>query len=118
MESAGHAAPHDVGRANAPANPTLPWCCVRLSLLIMSTSTPAIRTNPRNQNHHLYDNNGTWWIHFHVHHPDYTKSRIRESLGTKCLTNARELRDLALAHLALHAQLGEPARPALERRAA
>ena len=84
----------------------------------MSTNTPALRTNLRNLNHHLYDNNGTWWIHFHVHHPDYTKSRIRESLGTKCLTRARELRDLVLNHLVLHAKLGEPVRPALERRAA
>ena len=91
---------------------------MRLSLHIMSTNTLALRTNLRNLNHHLYNNNGTWWIHFHVHRPDSTKERIRESLGTKCLTTARELRDLALAHLALHARLGEPARPLLEWRAA
>ena len=118
MECAGHAAPCDAGRANAPANQTLPWCRVRLSLHIMSTNTLALRTNPRNLNHHLYDNHGTWWIHFHVHGPDYTKARIRESLGTNCLTTARELRDLAFAHLALHARLGEPVRPMQEGRAA
>ena len=84
----------------------------------MSTNTLALRTNARNLNHHLYNNNGTWWIHFHVHHPDYTKSRVRESLGTKCLTTARTLRDQALAHLALHAQLGEPVRLRQEGRAA
>ena len=106
MESAGPVALHDVGWANAPTNQSLPWCSVRLSLHIMSTNTLALRINLRNQNHHLYNNNGTWWIHFHVHHPDYTKSRVRESLGTNCLHVARELRDLALAHLALHARLG------------
>ena len=84
----------------------------------MSSNTLALRTNPRNLNHHLYDNNGTWWIHFHVHHPDYTKSRIRESLGTKCLATARELRDLVLSHLALHARLGEPICSMQEGRAA
>lgn len=84
----------------------------------MSTSTLALRTNPRNLNHHLYNNNGTWWIHFHLHRPDYTKARIRESLGTKCLTRARELRDLAFDHLSLHARLGEPARPMQTARAA
>jgi len=81
-------------------------------------NTVALRTNLRNPNHHLYDNNGTWWIHFHVHCPDYTKARIRESLGTKCLNTARELRDLALTHLRLHAQLGEPIRSMRQRRAA
>ena len=84
----------------------------------MATNTLALRTNPRNRNHHLYNNNGTWWIHFHVHHPDYTKSRVRESLGTHCLAAARELRDVALAHFALHARLGEPVRPMQEGRAA
>jgi len=113
VECLGHAAPYDVGRANAPANQTLRWCCVRISLHIMSTSTLALRTNPRNLNHHLYNNNGTWWIHFCVHRPDYTKARIRESLGTKCLTTARELRDLAF-----HARLGEPRRLMPQRRAA
>ena len=118
MECPGHTAPNDVGRANAPANQTLPWCGVRISLYIMSTNALALRTNPRNLNHHLYNNNGTWWIHFHVHCPDFTKERIRESLGTRCLTTARELRDLALAHLALHARLGEPVRTMQEGRAA
>jgi hypothetical protein len=84
----------------------------------MATNTLALRTNPRNRNHHLYNNNGTWWIHFHVHHPDYTKSRVRESLGTHCLAVARDLRDLALAHLALHARLGEPVHSMQEGRAA
>ena len=84
----------------------------------MATNTLALRTNSRNRNHHLYNNNGTWWIHFHVHHPDYTKSRVRESLGTSCLRVARELRDLALAHLALHSRLGEPVRSTQEGRAA
>lgn len=107
-----------MGWANVPANQTLPGCCVRISLYAMKVSTLAIRTNSRNLNHHLYDNNGTWWMHFHLHRPDYTKTRIRESLGTKCLATARELRDVALAHLAIHTELGEPARSLMERRAA
>ncbi len=84
----------------------------------MKLNILAVRTNPENRNHHLYNNNGTWWIHFHVHGPDFTKSRIRESLGTHCLKTARELRDVALAHMALHGAGAEPARPALRRQAA
>lgn len=114
----GLAAPHDVDRANAPINQSLPKCSVWSSNHIMSNSTLAIRTNQRNLNHHLYNNNGIWWVHFSLHRPDHTKDRIRESLGTKCLATARELRDLALAHLELNASLGEPSRMSQERRAA
>jgi len=84
----------------------------------MSNTILAIRTNPRNLNHHLFNNNGTWWIHFCLHRPDFTKERVRESLGTACLATARELRDLAFNHLDLHANLGELVRCVNEGRAA
>jgi hypothetical protein len=61
------------------------------------TTTPALRLNRRNPNHHLYDNHGTWWIHLQVHGSDFTKSRLRASLRTGCLGQARALRDAILA---------------------
>ena len=43
----------------------------------------SLRTHPRNPNHHLWWNNGTWWLHATVHRPDYTKQRLRLPLETK-----------------------------------
>lgn len=57
----------------------------------------AVRISPENPNHHLWNNHGVWWTHFTVHRPDYTKKRIRLSLGTRDLEQARRIRDLFLA---------------------
>jgi hypothetical protein len=63
---------------------------------IAMTHSLAIRLNPANPNHHLWNNNGTWWCHYTEHRPDFTKQRIRASLGTKNLTEARLRRDQLL----------------------
>ena len=57
----------------------------------------SLRTNPANPNHHLWNNNGTWFIHYVVHPTPFTKERVRRSLGTKCLEEARARRDALLA---------------------
>jgi len=49
-----------------------------------------------NPDHHLWNNNGTWWAHYTEHLPDYTKRRVRRSLHTKDLGIARVLRDSLL----------------------
>jgi len=59
----------------------------------------SFRPNPGNPNHHLWNNNGTWFIHFTVHEPDYTKKRVRRSLGTKSIKRARQIRDRVLARM-------------------
>jgi len=56
----------------------------------------SIRTNPENPNHHLWNNHGTWFVHYVVHPTPFTKERIRKSLGTKSLEQARQLRDAVL----------------------
>ena len=56
-------------------------------------TTLAVRVNQKNPNHHLWNNNGTWWCHFTLHLPDSTKARIRKSLGTSRPDEARQLRD-------------------------
>jgi hypothetical protein len=53
----------------------------------------SLRTNLENPNHHLWNNNGTWFIHYVVHPTPITKERIRKSLGTKSLAEARAKRD-------------------------
>ena len=57
------------------------------------TLHPAIRVSPENPNHHLWNNHGTWFLHYTVHPTPFTKERIRRSLRTKDLRVARERRD-------------------------
>jgi hypothetical protein len=63
---------------------------------IAMTHSLAIRFNPANPDHHIWNNNGTWWCHYTVHRPDFTKHRVRESLQTKDLAKARLRRDQLL----------------------
>jgi len=69
----------------------------------------SIRIRPDNPNHHLFNNHGTWWIHYTVHQPDFTKSRIRQSAHTPNLLEARRRRDQLLSELprADHSELEE-----------
>ena len=63
-------------------------------------ATVAFRTTKvPNLNHHIWNNNGTWWIHYTLHLADYTKRRVRESLGTADENEARQRRDTKLASL-------------------
>jgi hypothetical protein len=60
----------------------------------------AIRIAAENPNHHLWNNHGTWFLHYTVHPTQFTKERIRRSLGTKDLELARSRRDAFFAHIA------------------
>ena len=67
------------------------------------TSLPGIRVRTDNENHHLWNNHGTWFLHYTVHPTSFTKERIRRSLGTKDIAVARERRDSFFNHLASEA---------------
>jgi hypothetical protein len=73
---------------------------------------PGIRVRAENPNHHLWNNHGTWFLHYTVHPTAFTKERIRRSLGTKDIHVARERRDAFFAQLST-----EAARTAIGRRA-
>jgi len=60
---------------------------------------PALRFRPENPNHHLWNNNGTWFLHYTVYPTPATKERIRRSLGTKDVDTARARRDSFFQHL-------------------
>jgi len=60
------------------------------------THSLAIRLDPANPDHHLWNNNGTWFVHYTIHSTPFTKQRIRASLGTKNLAEARFRRDQLL----------------------
>lgn len=53
----------------------------------------SVRVRESNPNHHLWNNNGTWYVHYTVHPTPLTKSRVRMSLETKDLEVARQRRD-------------------------
>jgi hypothetical protein len=68
----------------------------------------SIRTNPANPNHHLWNNHGTWFVHYVIHPTPPTKERVRRSLGTKDVEEARRLRDQIL-HDVEESELSEAA---------
>jgi hypothetical protein len=79
-------------------------------ICIMSQTTskkPTIRlvSKPRESkpNHHLVNNNGTWWCQLTVHHGPFSK-RLRFSLETRDLGVARERRDRLFARLSPQTQ--------------
>jgi len=63
------------------------------------TALPSLRLSTDNPNHHLWNNHGTWFLHYTTHPTPFTKERIRRSLGTKNLETARERRDVFFAQL-------------------
>jgi hypothetical protein len=63
----------------------------------MEQPTTSLRINQANPNHHLWNNNGVWWVHVTLHLPDFTKRRLRRSLSTGDLATARRQRDWLLS---------------------
>jgi len=78
---------------------------------IMSTNVltlASLRISESNPNHHLWNNNGTWFLHYTVYPTPFTKERIRRSLGTKDVRVARERRDNFFSLLAKQNPVGSP----------
>lgn len=61
--------------------------------------------------HHLFNNNGTWYVRYSVREAAWLKAdrRVAVSLGTRDLAVARERRDALLAQLKLQSAVGQPA---------
>ena len=60
------------------------------------SSNGCVKNRTPNPDHNIWNNNGTWWCHYTVHHDDYTKQRVRVSLGTNDVEIARALRDFVM----------------------
>ncbi|HJX89541.1 MAG TPA: hypothetical protein VJ372_03550 [Pyrinomonadaceae bacterium] len=54
----------------------------------MNSSKIVLWIHAANPNHHLWNNNGTWWCHYTQRRPDFTKQRIQMSLQTSNLASA------------------------------
>ena len=60
----------------------------------MNTRTKlAVRIDGSNPDHHLWCNNGTFWLHCTVHLGDGSALRLRRSLRTRDRSEARLRRD-------------------------
>ena len=57
-------------------------------------SSRAFASNP---NHHLWKNGRLWWIAFTLIHDGWRQERVRQSLGTDNLLEARRRRDAILS---------------------
>ncbi len=53
----------------------------------------AIRIDGSNPDHHLWKNHGTWWIHYTLQLDGLRRRRVRFSLDTGLVEEARERRD-------------------------
>ena len=62
-------------------------------------ATLSTRQRIAGDDHHLWNNHGTWWFHGTFHLPDGTAERVRTSLRTKCIEEARRRRDAIIARL-------------------
>jgi hypothetical protein len=58
-----------------------------------SVELASSRAFANNPNHHLWKNGRLWWIAFTLIHDGWRQERVRQSLGTDSLPEARRRRD-------------------------
>jgi hypothetical protein len=58
----------------------------------------SVRIKPENRTHHIWCNNGSWWVAYVLHFSG-RKRRIRRSLGTSCVEEAIRRRDELLTRI-------------------
>ena len=63
----------------------------------------SLRVDRSNPDHHLWNNNGTWYVHYTVAEPGLSGERKRQSLHTHDRREARRLRDQLLAGIGITA---------------
>ncbi|MBM3880936.1 MAG: hypothetical protein FJ387_14655 [Verrucomicrobia bacterium] len=63
----------------------------------MNDTRLSVRFDLANANHHLWNNHGTWWCHYTLHLPGFTKLRLRRSPATQEVFLARQRGDRFLA---------------------
>ena len=66
---------------------------------ILKNKHASVRIGSGNPDHHLYNNNGVWWLHYTSYPGPATSKRIRRSLKTRDVTLARHQRDTILKDL-------------------
>jgi hypothetical protein len=75
---------------------TMPQTSIHTTSSETAAGAPAV-----DPNHHLWRNGRLWWVAFTVHLPSWQKERVRLSLGTADVIEARRRRDQVLAEYPL-----------------
>ncbi|MEI8227010.1 MAG: hypothetical protein WCH77_01915 [Planctomycetota bacterium] len=70
---------------------------------MMARGFLSTRIDETNRLHHLWSNNGTWWVHYTLHW-DHRKRRIRRSLKTGEAIEAIARRDAIFARIAVEGE--------------
>ena len=65
-----------------------------------TTQLAPSRASETNPNHHLWKNGRLWWLAVTLLHDGWRQERVRQSLGTDDILQARRRRDLVLARFA------------------
>ena len=76
----------------------------------VSVELATSRAFVNNPNHHLWKNGRLWWLAVTLLHDGWRQERVRQSLGTDDLHEARRRRDLVLARFAAPAAAAAPSR--------
>jgi hypothetical protein len=63
----------------------------------------SVRIDAANERHHLWLNNGTWWVHYTLNF-DFRTRRVRRSLETGVLAEAIRRRDVLFERLAMEGE--------------
>ena len=66
---------------------------------ILKNKQASVRIGPSNLDHHIYNNNGVWWLHYTSYPTPTTSERMRRSLKTRDVSIARHRRDTILKDL-------------------
>ena len=77
-----------------------------------TTQLAPSRASETNPNHHLWKNGRLWWLAVTLLHDGWRQERVRQSLGTDDVLEARRRRDLVLARFARPATVPARAVPA------
>jgi hypothetical protein len=67
-------------------------------IIMNQVLVPTISTRQKttSENHHLWNNHGSWWFHGTEHRADGTAVRIRVNLRSRDIAEARRKRDRIL----------------------
>jgi hypothetical protein len=76
--------------------PASPGVVSSLPPRVPSVELASSRAFASNPNHHLWKNGRLWWIAFTLIHDGWRQERVRQSLGTDNLLEARQRRDAIL----------------------
>jgi hypothetical protein len=68
--------------------------------IMPTTQLAPSRASETNPNHHLWKNGRLWWLAVTLLHDGWRQERVRQSLGTADVLEARRRRDLVLARFA------------------